>query len=65
MMKREQCFDECIKNNMKLPINIKDLLASGKIEWERLEFKKGWNPENVLTHYARSRTISIILAGAM
>ena len=33
---------------MKLPINIKDLLASGKIEWERLEFKKGWNPENVL-----------------
>jgi len=33
---------------MNLPININDLLASGKIEWERLEFKKGWNPENVL-----------------
>jgi len=33
---------------MKLPININDLLASGKIEWERLEFKKGWNPESVI-----------------
>jgi len=33
---------------MNFPININDLLASGKIEWERLEFKEGWNPENVL-----------------
>ena len=33
---------------MKLPINIKDILSSGKVEWERLEFKAGWNPEDVL-----------------
>lgn len=33
---------------MKLPVNIKDLLSSGKIEWERLEFKAGWNPQSVI-----------------
>ena len=33
---------------MKLPVNIKGLLTSEKIEWERLEFKKGWNPERVI-----------------
>lgn len=33
---------------MALPININDLIQGQAIEWERLEFKKGWNPENVL-----------------
>ena len=33
---------------MRLPINIKDILGSGKVEWERLEFKEGWNPESVM-----------------
>jgi ATP-dependent DNA helicase RecG len=33
---------------MNLPINIEDLLHGKAIEWERLEFKKGWNPEAVL-----------------
>jgi len=33
---------------MKLPINIHDILAGRTVEWERLEFKAGWNPQEVL-----------------
>ena len=33
---------------MALPVNINDLLHGKPIEWERLEFKAGWNPEAVL-----------------
>jgi ATP-dependent DNA helicase RecG len=33
---------------MALPINIKDLLNENTIEWDRIELKKGWNPEAVL-----------------
>lgn len=32
---------------MALPINIKELINGSSIEWERLEFKKSWNPEEV------------------
>jgi hypothetical protein len=33
---------------MALPININDILHGRTVEWERLEFKAGWNPEKVL-----------------
>ena len=33
---------------MALPINIKELIHGNSVEWERLEFKKGWNPEEVV-----------------
>jgi ATP-dependent DNA helicase RecG len=33
---------------MNLPININDLLTARTVEWERLEFKAGWNPEKIL-----------------
>ena len=33
---------------MKLPININDILTARVIEWERLEFKAGWNPVKVM-----------------
>ena len=33
---------------MPLPINIDEILKGRLVEWERLEFKKGWNPEAVL-----------------
>src|ERR1700680_2377858 len=33
---------------MHLPINIDDVLHGQTVEWERLEFKQGWNPEAVL-----------------
>ena len=33
---------------MALPINIKELVHGKVVEWERLEFKAGWNPESVL-----------------
>ena len=33
---------------MPLPINIRDLINGMSIEWERLEFKAGWNPEPVM-----------------
>ena len=31
-----------------LPINVDELLKGQIVEWERLEFKKGWNPEDVI-----------------
>ena len=33
---------------MPLPINISDLLHGKSVEWERLEFKAGWNPLDIL-----------------
>jgi ATP-dependent DNA helicase RecG len=33
---------------MALPINIKELIHGKVVEWERLEFKAGWNPEEIL-----------------
>jgi ATP-dependent DNA helicase RecG len=30
---------------MALPLNVQQLLAGKVVEWERLEFKQGWNPE--------------------
>jgi len=33
---------------MPLPINIHELIHGKTVEWERIEFKKGWNPESVL-----------------
>ncbi len=33
---------------MALPINIQDLFTGRVVEWERLEFKEGWNPEAVV-----------------
>ena len=33
---------------MALAININELLNGKVIEWERLEFKQGWNPEDVI-----------------
>lgn len=30
---------------MSLPINIDELLNGRTVEWERIEFRKGWNPE--------------------
>lgn len=33
---------------MSLPINIADLIHGRTVEWERLEFKQGWNPEEII-----------------
>jgi len=33
---------------MALPVNINELLHGHTVEWERLEFKGGWNPEDVI-----------------
>lgn len=33
---------------MPLPININELLHGGSVEWERVEFREGWNPERTL-----------------
>ena len=33
---------------MALPINIDELLSGKTVEWERLDFKRGWNPEDVI-----------------
>ena len=36
-----------ISNSMAIPINIEDLLNKRKIESNRIEFKKGWNPDRI------------------
>jgi ATP-dependent DNA helicase RecG len=33
---------------MPFPLNVHDLINGLSVEWERLEFKAGWNPEAVL-----------------
>ena len=33
---------------MALPININSLIHGSTVEWERIEFKEGWNPEIIL-----------------
>ena len=33
---------------MALPININELLTGTTVEWERLEFKEGWNPLDIM-----------------
>lgn len=33
---------------MALPVNIEELVHGQTIEWERLEFKEGWNPEDIM-----------------
>lgn len=33
---------------MALPVNIEELLNGHTVEWDRIEFKAGWNPEDVI-----------------
>src|SRR3989304_10515110 len=33
---------------MPLPININELVNGRTVEWERIEFREGWNPERTL-----------------
>ena len=33
---------------MTLPISIENLVHGKAVEWERLEFKRGWNPEEIV-----------------
>lgn len=33
---------------MALPINIHELLHGNTVEWDRIELKKGWNPEDII-----------------
>lgn len=42
---------------MPLPINIRELLRGKNVEWERLEFKAGWNPLDTLHTEAHSLTL--------
>lgn len=35
-------------NNLALPISINELIHGHTVEWERIEFKEGWNPEDIL-----------------
>ena len=36
---------------MALPINIDELLHGNTVEWDRIELKKGWNPEENYLQY--------------
>ncbi|OGU12190.1 MAG: hypothetical protein A2X61_08415 [Ignavibacteria bacterium GWB2_35_12] len=33
---------------MSLPVNIDELISGKTVEWERIEFKEGWNPERTI-----------------
>ena len=32
---------------MALPVNVDDLINHRKVEWARIEYKEGWNPERI------------------
>lgn len=34
--------------SLSLPISIDDLFRGRSVEWERIEYKRGWNPEDVV-----------------
>lgn len=36
---------------MALPININSLINGSTVEWERIEFEEGWNPEIILKSF--------------
>lgn len=52
MQKRDPNVDiDIVKertNSLNLPISLDDVLRGKSVEWERLEYKAGWNPEAVL-----------------
>jgi len=33
---------------MSLPVNIEELINGQTVEWERIEYKEGWNPVPIL-----------------
>lgn len=33
---------------MSLPVNIEDIINGTTVEWERVEFKSGWNPNEIM-----------------
>jgi len=41
-------YKENLRRAMPLPVNIDDLIKGNLFESDRMEFKKGWNPEAVL-----------------
>lgn len=46
---------------MALPININPLIHGSTVEWERIEFKEGWNPQNIFeTDDARSYFLTVL-----
>ena len=44
---------------MALPINVEDLLRQRKVESNRIEFKKGWNPDRNLSGITHSQLMEI------
>ncbi len=49
---------------MPLPINISEVIHGRTVEWERLEFKKGWNSETVMHTLCACATILKVMMGA-
>ncbi len=47
---------------MALPINIEDLLNKQKVEDNRIEFKRGWNPDKIFIQSAPLQQIWTIPA---
>ena len=37
-----------VSREMALPINIEQLFDGATVEWERIEYKKGWNPNEIM-----------------
>jgi hypothetical protein len=48
---------------MKPPININDLLTARTVEWERLEFKAGWNPKFTTEVTTEVKRLMNVIAG--
>ena len=45
---------------MPLPINLKDLLSSHMVVWDRLELQESWNPEETIHSLDQLGTKSVL-----
>ena len=47
---------------MALPVNIDDLINHRKVEWARIEYKEGWNPERIaytICAFAKDKEVAV------
>lgn len=50
---------------MELEFSIEDLLKAKRVEGNRIEFKAGWNPDDIYKSVCAGLTILIIKAAAI
>lgn len=50
---------------MELEMDVEDLLNKRKLESDRIEFKTGWNPDDIIIVSVHSQMIIIMMAAVI